>query len=99
MVLAGSSEKYLLHRSVLGGLHLQMMSVRAATQAIELKEYSLAFDILQKFFDDKVHAYELSNGNISFFVVAFLVMMRLPEDLASRVLGFISRRKLRGDRA
>ncbi|KAK7972682.1 hypothetical protein PG988_006816 [Apiospora saccharicola] len=91
MVLAGSSEKYLLHRSVLGGLHLQMMSVRAATQAIELKEYSLAFDILQKFFDDKVHAYELSNGNICFFAVAFLVMMRLPEDLASRVLEFVSR--------
>ncbi|KAK7916935.1 hypothetical protein PG985_010543 [Apiospora marii] len=91
MVLSGSSEKYLLHRPVLGGLHLQMMSVRAATQAIELKEYRLAFDILQRFFDDKVHAYELSNGNISFFVVAMLVMMRLPEDLASRVLEFISR--------
>ncbi|KAK8073958.1 hypothetical protein PG994_004857 [Apiospora phragmitis] len=52
---------------------------------------ALYLQLMSNFFDDKVHTYKLSKGNISFLVVAFLIMLRLPEDLASCVLEFISR--------
>ncbi|KAK6840096.1 hypothetical protein PG987_005962 [Apiospora arundinis] len=89
VLVAGNSENYIMRGHLLAGMHLLVLTMRSATRAFELGDFPLAFKVMQRFFDQLMAISAASHGRISYFIIAFLVMLRVPEDIAVRVLEFI----------